>query len=92
MGNRPWEIYYRGCLGKWVDLFKSGDEKKIEDSTFRKYLELRKQLESLFKEINDLETKVSERYPLLKSIPTSSNSQENETYVNELIVYINSKK
>lgn len=90
--TQPWDIYYRGYIGKWTDLFKKEDEAKINSVIFKTYLETKCKLASLIKELNDLERKSAECYPLLKSIPTSSNTKENETFVKEIIVYINSKQ
>jgi hypothetical protein len=92
MEKKYWELFYRGYIGKWVDLFKNENKKDIENSQFKEYLDLRKDLEAYVAKLNQIEKNIEENYPLLKSIPITSSTSENQSNVNELIVYINSKK
>lgn len=91
MNNKSWEVFYRGVIGKWADVFKPGDDSKIESNMFKNYLSLKTNLTKLVKELNEIEDNIVKNYPLLKSIPTSINQSENEIYAKEIIVYINSK-
>lgn len=91
MQHKYWDTYYRGTIGKWTDLFKKGDEKQIKESLYKRYLELRFKLTDIINEMNDLEKKVEENYPLLRSVPTTNDPKENQIFLNELIIYINSK-
>jgi hypothetical protein len=90
--NKNWDLYYRGVLNKWTGLLKPDDEKKIKSSLFKRYLDKKNELDSLVKEMNKLESEVSSTYILLNTIPHSMSDKENLVFLEELIVYINSKE
>lgn len=90
--SKFWDIYYRGTIGKWVDLCKKGNSKKIESGLFKDYLNLKFEIEEKLKEINSLEAEVIQKYPLLRSVPVPNLEEESKIFLEELIVYINSKK
>lgn len=81
-----------GNMGKWIELYKSKHRSKIEKGLFKNYIELISKIEEDIKKINDLEIEVMRKYPLLRSIPISSSRVDNEIYLEELILYINSKE
>jgi|APCry1669189070_1035195.scaffolds.fasta_scaffold152345_2 hypothetical protein len=90
--NKKWEIYYRGSLGKWAERLKERDEKNVSDGLFKRYLQARKKLNSLVDEMNKLELDVESKYLLLNAIPSVVSESENDVFLKELIVYINSKE
>jgi len=87
--NSYWNIYYRGNLGRWVDMFVAR-KKEVKTSLFLEYLDAKSKLEKIVKEINDLEVAVEKKYPLIKSTPIDGS--DGKTYLDELIFYINSKE
>jgi len=90
--NKNWDLYYRGVLIIWTGLLKPDDEIKIKSSLFKRYLDKKNELDSLVKEMNKLESEVSSTYILLNTIPHSMSDKENLVFLEELIVYINSKE
>jgi|688.fasta_scaffold153136_2 hypothetical protein len=87
-----WELYYRGTfIGKWAEWCKSEYESKINKGLFKDYLNLKIKLEKDIRDINHLEEEVIKKYPLLKVVPMSVSSDDNKIFLEELIVYINSK-
>jgi hypothetical protein len=89
---KPWELYYRGTIGKWVELCKNKHKSKVDSGLFKDYLELKLKIEEDLIKINNLEIEVTKKYPLLKSVPLPSNPEESKIFLEELFVYINSKK
>lgn len=84
---KSWELYYRGQLCNI-----NSNKSKIDSGLFKDYLELKLKIEEDLIKINNLEIEVINKYPLLKSVAASSNPAENKIFLEELIVYINSKQ
>lgn len=76
---------------------------EIECADFQKYYEAKDKILSLLSELNNLETSISEKYPLISRSPLTNLYRyggsaaeklevENESILKELVFYINSKQ
>jgi hypothetical protein len=90
MGEK-WSLYYRGSFANWIGFFNKKPHKgKITNPLISRYLEIQEKLNDLISEMNLIEKEAEGKFPLLNVLPTN-NGSDNDTILDELVIYINAK-
>ena len=90
--NEKWSIYYRGSFANWVGLFsKKAYKNKITNPIISRYIEVQEKLNNLIMEMNSIEKEAEAKFPLLNMLPMSNSQSDNDTVLEELVIYINAK-
>lgn len=88
--NEKWSVYYRGSFANWAGLLKS-HKTKITNPVISKYLDVQEKLNNLIVEMNKIEREAENKFSLLNILPASANPSENDSLLDEIVIYVNAK-